>query len=194
MDVLLSPHAKIGSSGCYKGGVESKPRIGISACLLGEEVRYDGGHKRNAFLTEILGPYVEWVPVCPEVELGLGTPRPPIQLERRRGAIRLVMPSTGRDLTSSMREYAERRVAELARLDLDGYILKSKSPSCGMEAVKVYAAAGVASPEGRGLFAEALMSRLPELPVEEEGRLEDPRLRESFVQRVFARHRGRAAT
>jgi uncharacterized protein YbbK (DUF523 family) len=170
-----------------------KPRLGISACLLGQEVRYDGGHKRDSFLTEILGPYVEWVPVCPEVELGMGTPRPPIRLERRGGAIRLVMPSTGGDYTDAMRDYAERRVAELARLDLDGYIFKKDSPSCGLEAVKVYSAAGVPSPDGRGLFAEVLMGRLPDLPVEEEGRLEDPRLRESFVRQVFARHRGKAA-
>lgn len=166
----------------------SKPRVGISACLLGEEVRYDGGHKRDAFLTDVLGPYVEWVPVCPEVELGLGTPRPPIQLERHGGEIRLVMPSTGRDYTAAMREYAERRVAELATLDLDGYVLKQSSPSCGVEAVKVYPGSGAPSPDGRGLFAEVLLARLPDLPVEEEGRLEDPLLRERFVRRVFLHH------
>ncbi|HEV2851513.1 MAG TPA: DUF523 and DUF1722 domain-containing protein [Thermoanaerobaculia bacterium] len=172
-----------------------KVRVGISACLLGEEVRYNGGHKRDAFLTGTFGRYVEWVPVCPEVELGMGTPRPPIRLERIGGAdsgsVRLVMPSTGEDHTGPMREYAERRVAELARLDLDGYVLKKDSPSCGMERVKVYPAAGAPSKDGRGLFAEVLLTRLPDLPAEEEGRLNDPALRESFITRVFVHHRWR---
>jgi uncharacterized protein YbbK (DUF523 family) len=163
----------------------SKPRIGISACLLGQEVRYDGGHKRDAFLTEVLGRHVEWVPVCPEVELGMGTPRPPIRLERRGGEIRLVMPSTGADYTDAMRSFAERRVSELAKLDLDGYILKKDSPSCGVEGVKVYEGPGSPSLTGRGLFAAALSARLPDLPVEEEGRLGDPLLRERFVRRIF---------
>jgi uncharacterized protein YbgA (DUF1722 family)/uncharacterized protein YbbK (DUF523 family) len=166
-----------------------KVRIGISSCLLGEEVRYNGGHKRDAFLTDTFGRYVEWVAVCPEVELGMGTPRPSIRLERIGGAIHLVMPSTGGDYTDAMREYAERRVAALAAMDLDGYVLKRDSPSCGMERVKVYQGAGMPSKDGRGLFAEALISRLPDLPVEEEGRLNDPLLRESFVTRVFVHHR-----
>ncbi|HEY7214646.1 MAG TPA: DUF523 domain-containing protein [Thermoanaerobaculia bacterium] len=170
------------------GTALSRPRIGISACLLGEEVRYNGGHKRDAFLADVLGPYVEWVPVCPEVELGMGTPRPPIRLERHGGEIRLVMPSTGGDYTDAMREYAERRADELAKLDLDGYILKQDSPSCGLERVEVHQGSGAPSQDGRGLFAAALIARLPDLPVEEEGRLRDPRLRESFVRRVFARH------
>lgn len=175
-----------------------KVRIGISACLLGQEVRYNGGHKRDAFLIDTFGRYVEWVPVCPEVELGMGTPRPPIRLERIGGASqspRLIMPSTGGDYTDAMRDYAERRVAELARLDLDGYVLKKDSPSCGMERVEVYppaeAGGGAPSQDGRGVFAEILMARLPDLPVEEEGRLADPALRESFLSRVFARHRWR---
>jgi uncharacterized protein YbgA (DUF1722 family)/uncharacterized protein YbbK (DUF523 family) len=166
-------------------------RIGISACLLGEEVRYNGGHKRDAFLTDTFGRYVEWVPVCPEVELGMGTPRPPIRLERIGGSPRLIMPSTGGDYTDAMRGYAERRVAGLARLDLDGYVLKKDSPSCGMERVKVYHGAGAPSKDGRGLFADVLLTRLPDLPVEEEGRLNDPALRESFISRVFVHHRWR---
>ena len=169
----------------------SKPRVGISACLLGQEVRYDGGHKRDAFLTDILGRYVEWVPVCPEVELGMGTPRPPIRLERRGGEIRLVMPSTGGDYTDAMRAYAERRADALAKLDLDGYILKKDSPSCGMERVEVHHGSGAPSNDGRGLFAAALIARLPDLPFEEEGGLRDPLLRESFVRRVFARYHRR---
>jgi uncharacterized protein YbgA (DUF1722 family)/uncharacterized protein YbbK (DUF523 family) len=166
-----------------------KVRIGISSCLLGEEVRYNGGHKRDAFLTDTFGRYVEWVAVCPEVELGMGTPRPSIRLERIGGGVRLMMPSTGGDYTEAMREYAERRVADLAAMDLDGYVLKRDSPSCGMERVKVYQGSGMPSKDGRGLFAEALISRLPDLPVEEEGRLNDPLLRESFVTRVFVHHR-----
>jgi uncharacterized protein YbgA (DUF1722 family)/uncharacterized protein YbbK (DUF523 family) len=167
-----------------------KVRIGISACLLGQEVRYNGGHKKDSFLTDTFGKYVDWVPVCPEVELGMGTPRPPIRLERIGGGVRLIMPSTGQDYTEPMRDYAERRVAALAGMDLDGYVLKKDSPSCGMERVKVYDGPAPAK-EGRGLFAEVLMARLPDLPVEEEGRLNDPLLRESFVTRVFVHHRWR---
>lgn len=168
-----------------------KPRIGVSACLLGQEVRYNGGHKRDAFLTDTFGRYVEWVAVCPEVEVGMGTPRPPIRLERRGEEIRLVRPSTGEDYTDAMRSWAERRVAALIGMDLDGYVLKKDSPSCGMERVKVYAGEGAPSKDGRGLFAETLMARLPDLPVEEEGRLNDPLLRESFIARVFVHHRWR---
>jgi uncharacterized protein YbgA (DUF1722 family)/uncharacterized protein YbbK (DUF523 family) len=167
-------------------------RIGISACLLGQEVRYNGGHKRDDFLTDTFGQFVEWVPVCPEVELGMGVPRSAIRLERIGGDVRLRMPSTGVDLTDAMREFSRVRVEALAGLRLDGYVLKKDSPSCGMERVKVYPPAGGAvapSKDGRGVFAEALLARLPHLPVEEEGRLNDPRLRESFVTRVFAHHR-----
>ncbi len=169
-----------------------KLRLGISACLLGQEVRYNGGHKRDAFLTDTFGRYVEWVAVCPEVEVGMGTPRPPIRLERRGEETRLVMPSTGEDYTDAMRAWGQRRVAALAAMDLDGYVLKKDSPSCGMERVKVYPdREGAPSRDGRGMFAEALMERLPDLPVEEEGRLNDPLLRENFIARVFVHHRWR---
>jgi uncharacterized protein YbgA (DUF1722 family)/uncharacterized protein YbbK (DUF523 family) len=166
-------------------------RIGISACLLGQEVRYNGGHKRDAFLTDTFGRYVEWVAVCPEVELGMGTPRPPIRLERMGEEVRLVMPSTGEDYTEPMRAWSRRRAEALAGMELDGYVLKKDSPSCGMERVKVYPEAGAPSKDGRGLFAEALIARLPDLPVEEEGRLNDPPLRENFIARVFVHHRWR---
>jgi uncharacterized protein YbgA (DUF1722 family)/uncharacterized protein YbbK (DUF523 family) len=166
-------------------------RLGISACLLGEKVRYNGGHKRDTLLADTFGRYVEWLPVCPEVEVGMGTPRPPIRLERHGGAIRLVMPSTGDDLTAAMRSWAECRVEALAGLELDGYVLKQDSPSCGMERVKVYHGPGAPLKEGRGLFAAVLLARLPDLPVEEEGRLNDPLLRESFVNRVFVHYRWR---
>ncbi len=164
------------------------PRIGISACLLGQHVRYDGGHKKDAFVTGVLARFVSLVAVCPEVELGLGTPRESIRLERDGELVRLVAPKSGRDHTDAMRRYAERRVAELEALDLCGYILKKDSPSCGMEHVRVHAGRR-ASRTGRGAFAAVILERMPLLPVEEEGRLRDLKLRESFVERVFAYRR-----
>jgi uncharacterized protein YbgA (DUF1722 family)/uncharacterized protein YbbK (DUF523 family) len=166
-------------------------RIGISACLLGEKVRFDGGHKRDPFLVGSFGRFVTWVPVCPEVELGLGTPREAIRLEIREGRTAFVMPKSGRDLTTAMREYATRRARTLQFDDLSGYVFKKGSPSCGMERVKLYAPNGISARGGRGLFAEAVMLRQPTLPVEEEGRLGDPGLRENFVERVFAYRRVR---
>lgn len=168
---------------------EDPLRIGVSSCLLGENVRWDGGHKRDRFLTDELGPFVEWVPVCPEVEVGLGTPRPTLRLVRRGDDVRMVEPKSGLDHTDAMRAWARRRVRDLDREDLSGYVLKKDSPSCGMERVKVYGAAGPGTRDGRGLFAEALLERFPHLPVEEEGRLGDPRLRENFVVRLFAYRR-----
>lgn len=176
---------------------ERRLRIGVSSCLLGEEVRYNGGHKRDLFLTDMLGHHVEWVPVCPEVELGLGTPRPAMRLVRIGEDTRMVVseggPETGADHTDAMRAYSERRVEKLEAERLAGYILKKDSPSCGMERVKVYPAGsagnGIPNKEGRGLFAEALLRRYPDLPVEEEGRLHDPLLRENFVTRIFVRDR-----
>jgi uncharacterized protein YbgA (DUF1722 family)/uncharacterized protein YbbK (DUF523 family) len=164
-------------------------RIGVSSCLLGNQVRYDGGHKRDGFLVETFGPYVDWIPVCPEFEMGLGVPRPTLRLQRADEGVRLVMPDTGGDYSEAMRRFARRRVAQLATADLCGYVLKKDSPSCGMERVKVYAANRMPSRDGRGLFAEALIACFPHLPVEEEGRLNDPALRENFVERVFAYHR-----
>lgn len=161
-------------------------RIGISSCLLGEHVRFDGGHKRDSFLVDTFGRFVEWVPVCPEVELGLGTPREALRLIRRGDEIRMVNNKSGRDISDEMRAWARTRVERLAGERLAGYVLKKDSPSCGMERVKVYHDSGMPDKQGRGLFAEALMARFPHLPVEEEGRLSDPRLRENFVERVFA--------
>ena len=161
-------------------------RIGISACLLGEKVRFDGGHKRDPFLVESFGRYVDWVQVCPEVELGLGTPRETLRLVRISNDVRLLMPKSGADHTEAMRAYAVRRLNELAKENLSGYILKKDSPSCGMERVRVYDDHGVPAKSGRGLFAEVLLQYFPTLPVEEEGRLSDPRLRENFIERVFA--------
>ena len=167
-------------------------RLGVSACLLGESVRYDGGHKRDAFLIDVLGPHVDWVPVCPEVEIGLGVPRPTLRLEGTPRSPRLVQAPDGEDLTARMREYAQARAGELERLALDGYVLKRASPSCGLFRVRVYREGGRPGADGRGLFASALVERLPMLPVEEEGRLTDPVLRENFIERVFAMARWRA--
>jgi uncharacterized protein YbgA (DUF1722 family)/uncharacterized protein YbbK (DUF523 family) len=172
-------------------------RIGISACLLGQEVRFDGGHKRDHFLTETFGRLVEWVAVCPEVEVGMGTPREPIRLVRgadpassgSEAQVRLVGVKSGKDWTQSMRTWSADRLEQLATLDLCGYVLKKDSPSCGMERVKIYATPGMPDKSGVGLFAAALLARFPSLPVEEEGRLQDPRLRDNFVERVFAYRR-----
>ena len=163
-------------------------RIGVSTCLLGEQVRFDGGHKRDAFLVETFGPHVEWVPVCPEVEAGFGIPRESMHLRRIDDEVRLVTTRTGVDHTDTMRRYAVQRVATLATHDLCGYVLKKNSPSCGLERVKIYGR-GAPVATGRGVFAETLRQAFPHLPLEEEGRLCDPRLRENFVERVFAYHR-----
>ena len=164
-------------------------RVGISSCLLGQEVRYDGGHKRDRYIVDTLGDYFEWLPVCPEVEFGMGTPREPIRLERAGGDVRLVTINTRQDITSGMRRFAARRAAALAKADLSGYLLKKDSPSCGVQRVKVYPnEKGQARREGVGMFAAALVEACPNLPVEDEGRLCDARLRENWIQRVFAYH------
>jgi uncharacterized protein YbbK (DUF523 family) len=174
-----------------------KLRLGVSACLLGSEVRYDGRHKRNAWLVDVLGPLVEWVAVCPEVELGLGVPREPIRLLRRPGrsgasAPRLVGARSRRDLTLAMRRYALVRVRELEALDLDGFVAKSGSPSCGLVEVPIHGArGGRPRREGVGMFVAALVTRLPGLPIEEERRLEDPETRKVFLGRIRAYARSR---
>jgi uncharacterized protein YbgA (DUF1722 family)/uncharacterized protein YbbK (DUF523 family) len=165
-------------------------RLGISSCLLGNEVRYDGGHKRDRFLTDELGRFVEWVPVCPEVEAGLGTPRETLRLVSDGTDTRLLTKS-GSDTTEVLERFSKRRVAALRKLDLSGYILKRDSPSCGMERVRVYSEHGMPRRNGRGLFAEALIEALPLLPIEEEGRLNDAVLRENFIERIFAYRRMR---
>jgi uncharacterized protein YbgA (DUF1722 family)/uncharacterized protein YbbK (DUF523 family) len=170
----------------------AKIRIGISSCLLGQEVRFDGGHKRDRWLTDVLAPYVEWVPVCPELELGMGVPREPVQLVRAQGEVRMLGTRSRRDWSDAMRAFAERRVRALADAGLCGYVLKKDSPSCGMERVKVRDGRGLARRDGRGLFAAALLAAHTELPIEEEGRLEDAALRESWIERVFAYRRLRS--
>ncbi|HEY6105567.1 MAG TPA: DUF523 and DUF1722 domain-containing protein [Anaeromyxobacteraceae bacterium] len=163
-------------------------RVGVSTCLLGQHVRFERGHKKDAFVTGPLARFVALVPVCPEVDLGMGTPRESVRLVRLGDGVRMVGHRSGTDHTDAMRRWAEGQVRELEGEDLCGYVLKKDSPSCGMERVKVYAK-GPAARTGRGLFAEALMDRMPLLPVEEEGRLNDPRLRENFIERVFAYRR-----
>jgi uncharacterized protein YbbK (DUF523 family)/uncharacterized protein YbgA (DUF1722 family) len=168
---------------------ENRLRLGVSSCLLGQGVRFDGGHKRDRFVTDLLGPFVEWVPVCPEFEAGMGVPRPAMRLLRADGGLRMREIRSGRDHTQRMQRFAAQRVRALRRLELCGYILKKDSPSCGPTRVKVYGAKGVPKREGRGLYASALMQAFPGLPAEDEGRLEDSRLRENFIERVFAYRR-----
>jgi len=168
-----------------------KIKLGISSCLLGNHVRYDGGHKLDRFLTDTLGKYVEYVPVCPEVECGLGIPRPSMRLEGHPDAPRLIVTSTRVDLTELMEAWAKKRVAELEKEDLCGFIFKSDSPSSGMERVKIYNEKTMPVKNGVGLFASVFMNHFPLLPVEDEGRLHDPGLRENFIERIFALKRWR---
>ncbi|MDX2021805.1 MAG: DUF523 and DUF1722 domain-containing protein [Deltaproteobacteria bacterium] len=174
-------------------------RVGVSMCLLGAKVRFDGQHKRDGFLVDVLGPYVQWVAVCPEIEAGMSIPRPTVRLVRNKaGKTLMIAPDSGEDWTARMERFAHKRTADLDDEDLDGYVLKKASPSCGMERVKLYPPAGdngepsQPSKDGVGLFAAALLSRFPNLPVEEEGRLEDPALRENFIERLFAYKRLKA--
>ncbi|MCI0658426.1 MAG: DUF523 and DUF1722 domain-containing protein [Acidobacteria bacterium] len=164
-------------------------RVGISSCLLGEEVRWDGSHKRNGFIADLLSRYVQVVPVCPELEVGMGVPREPVRLVGAHAAPRMVGVRSGRDWTAAMRRYASARIRHLNGLDLSGYLLKKDSPSCGMERVLVHSGKGAPSRKGVGLFASELRLQMPLLPLEEEGRLEDPALRENFIERVFAYRR-----
>jgi uncharacterized protein YbgA (DUF1722 family)/uncharacterized protein YbbK (DUF523 family) len=170
---------------------EERIRLGVSACLLGEKVRFDGGHKLDHFLTDTLGRYVEYVPVCPEVEIGLPTPREALRLVGEPESQRLVFSRSGVDITERMSDWASSRVAELEKEDLCGFIFKSKSPSSGMERVKLYDRNGVPNKQGIGLFAKAFMEHFPLLPVEEDGRLHDPRLRENFIENIFTLKRWR---
>jgi len=160
--------------------------VGVSSCLLGEQVRYDGGHKRDAYVNDVLADHFTFVPVCPEVEVGMGVPRETVQLVDRGGDIRMIGHDSGKDHTAAMRRYAGRRVTALLEMGISGYVLKARSPSCGMQQVPTHTEQGGEQGSGRGLFADALITMSPSLPVEEEGRLDDPELRESFIARVFA--------
>ena len=164
-------------------------RLGISSCLLGHEVRFDGGHKRDQFLTDIFGRYVEWVPVCPEVEAGLGTPREAMRLVGDPQHPRLITIKSAKDRTEALERMTADRLRSLKDLELSGYIFKKDSPSCGVERVRIFNRHGMPNRNGIGLFARAFMERFPLVPVEEEGRLCDPVLRDNFIERVFCYHR-----
>ena len=168
-----------------------KIKLGISTCLLGENVRYDGGHKLDRFLTDTLGQYVEYIPVCPEVECGLPVPREPMHLEGDPGSPRLVTTHTKQDMTDRMVRWANKRVVALEIEDLCGFIFKSNSPSSGMERVKVYNEKGMPVKKGVGIFVRIFIEHFPLLPVEDEGRLHDPKVRDNFIERIFALKRWR---
>ena len=171
--------------------MDEKIRLGISSCLLGHPVRFDGGHKQDRFITDTLGKYVDFVPVCPEVEMGLPTPREALRLVGEPEQPRLVTARSGKDYTEAMLAWTRRKVAALEREGLCGFIFKSKSPSSGMERVKLYDRNGVPRNVAVGLFAREFMAHFPCLPVEEEGRLHDPHLRENFIESIFAMQRWR---
>ncbi len=170
-----------------------KIKIGVSTCLLGEKVRYDGGHKHDRYITQTLGQYFSFVPVCPETECGLGVPREAMRLEGELSAPRLMTHTTKRDLTEQMTRWIGPRLDQLADENLCGFIFKKGSPSSGLHRVKVYTAKGHPVARGRGLFAAAFTARFPRIPAEEEGRLHDPVLRETFIEQVFALKRWREA-
>jgi uncharacterized protein YbgA (DUF1722 family)/uncharacterized protein YbbK (DUF523 family) len=165
-----------------------RPLIGISSCLLGQKVRYDGTAKRDRWIVDQLGKHVDYRPICPEVAIGLGTPRPPIRLVGTPEQMRVVgVEDPGVDVTEALEDFALNTAAQLG--DISGYVFMSKSPSCGMERVKLYTPKGHAEKKGVGAYARVLMQSLPNLPCEEEGRLNDPMLRENFVNRVFSYRR-----
>ncbi len=166
-------------------------KIGISACLLGEKVRYNGGHQHDLLITDTLGKFMEFVPVCPEVECGLGTPREVMRLIGDPANPRLVASKTGIDHTDGMQRWASIKVKELEREDLGGFIFKSRSPSSGMERVRVYGEGKTVRKNGVGMFARAFMDHFPRLPVEEDGRLHDIVLRENFIEAIFVFQRWR---
>lgn len=171
---------------------QHKPiRIGVSACLLGENVRYNGGHQHDPFITGTLGQFFQFVPVCPEVGCGLGVPRETMRLTGDPHNPRLVTTKSGIDYTDRMTEWAAKRVPELEKENLCGFIFKSKSPSSGMERIKIYGENNRAVNTGVGLFARSFMEHFPLLPVEDDGRLHDPGLRENFIERIFAFRRWR---
>ncbi len=171
--------------------MNGKIKIGVSACLLGHEVRYNGGHKHDPYLSQTLGRFLDFVPVCAESECGLTTPREAMRLEGEVAAPTLITIRTNRDLTEQMNRWTGPRLEQLSCENLCGFIFKKKSPSCGLYRVKIYNDKGSPIPKGRGLFAAAFTARFPRIPVEEEGRLIDPGLRETFLEKVFTLKRWR---
>jgi uncharacterized protein YbgA (DUF1722 family)/uncharacterized protein YbbK (DUF523 family) len=171
--------------------MEEKVKIGISSCLLGNLVRWNAGHKLDRYLTDTLGQFVEYVPVCPEVEAGFGVPRESFRLVGDPENPRLITFKSKTDHTDRMIRWAERRVKELQKEDLCGFIFKSDSPSSGMERVKVYSEKGMPEKRGVGIFARVYMKNFPGIPVEDDGRLHDPAIRENFIERIFTLKRWR---
>jgi len=171
--------------------MEEKIKIGISSCLIGNKVRWDGDDKLDRFITDTLGKYLEFVPVCPEAECGLGTPRETLRLEGDPENPRLVTRKEKADLTELMVAWSKKKLIELKKEDLCGYIFKSKSPSCGMERINVYQETGAPVKQGTGIFAKIFMDRFPQIPAEDDGRLHDPKLRENFIEMLFTLKRWR---
>lgn len=168
-------------------------KVGISACLLGDTVRYDGGHKRSAFCADELSRHVEFVKLCPEVGIGLPIPRPTIRLEQHANGVQAVVPKTGQNVTQMLTDFADRAQPHLQQLS--GYVVCAKSPSCGMERVKLYdPETGHAKKVGEGIFVRRLRELHPALPIEEDGRLNDQHLRENFVLRVYVYAQWQAMT
>jgi len=174
-----------------KKAMHMRIKLGISTCILGENVRWNGGHSRDAFITDTLGQFVDFVAVCPEVECGFGVPREPFRLVGDPAAPRLITRETKVDYTDRMLTWARQRVIELEKEGLCGFVFKSRSPSSGMERVKVYGEKGHPVLKGVGLFARTFMEHFPLVPVEEDGRLHDPKLRENFIERIFVFKRWR---
>ena len=168
-----------------------KIKLGISTCLLGQNVRYDGGHKLDRFLMDTLGQYVEYIPICPEVECGLPIPRESMHLEGDPDSPRLVTTRTKQDMTNRMVKWARKRITDLEKEDLCGFIFKSDSPSSGMERIKIYNEKGIPVKKGVGIFARIFMNHFPLLPIEDEGHLHDLKLRENFIERIFTLKRWR---
>ena len=171
--------------------MEGKIKIGISACLLGEPVRWNGGHARDRYLTDILGQYVEYVPVCPEVECGMGVPRETLRLVGNPDNPNLVTSKTNVDHTRRMTEWARKRVKELEKENLCGFVFKKNSPSSGLYKVPVKNFKGMPQKKGQGIFARIFTEHFPLVPVEEDGRLHDAKLRETFIEQIFALMRWR---
>ena len=171
--------------------MEKTIKLGISSCLLGEQVRYDGGHRLDRFVRDTLGQYVEYVQVCPEVECGFGSPREALRLVGDPDSPRLVTTRTKKDYTERMLKYSRKRMKELEKEDLCGFIFKSNSPSSGMEGVKVYNEKDMSVKKGKGIFAALFMGHFPLIPVEDDGRLHEPRIRENFIERIFTLKRWR---
>jgi len=165
--------------------MDEKIKLGVSACLMGDQVRWNGGHSRDRYLTDILSQYVEYVPVCPEVECGMGVPRETLRLVGDPDNPKLVTSKTNIDHTQKMTEWALKRVKELEKENLCGFVFKKNSPSSGLFRVPVRTSKGMSQKKGRGIFARVFTEHFPLVPVEEEGRLNDPKLRETFIEQIF---------